>query len=357
MKPIQVSAIVPVFNQETRISACLESLLAQEDVDLEIICIDDGSADRTPELLKEFQQRDQRVVVIEQGNHGAGHSRNVGMAQARGEYVIFCDADDVIANPRAYARLYRAAKASDALIAAGSFSVREDDGDAVETEFSGLLRGYSFSEEGLVPYEEYQFDYGFTRFMFDRELLLREKIEFPEYKRYEDPVFLVKALVAAGSFYAIPDIVYECNVGHQKVVWDKGTSLDLLAGVGEILEISAEHGLWNLHSLALERMDVEYCGIFQLPVCDHEVLGALIKANSRIVWSEVEKAQRERDQYSEGVYLMRPLRIVFEDYQWRSAISKTKAFTVARFASAIPRKLSRFFGRSVREPSREEQCR
>ena len=89
-----MSVIVPVFNAELWIQDCLESLLNQTLVNIEIICINDGSKDGSLSILKTYEKRDKRIKIINQSNGGAAAARNTGIKIASGEYLAFVDADD-----------------------------------------------------------------------------------------------------------------------------------------------------------------------------------------------------------------------------------------------------------------------
>ena len=89
-----VSVVVPVFNAEKHLGQALDSLLAQTHGNLEVICVDDGSTDGTPQLLADYASRDDRVRVFNQENAGPGAARNRGIERARGDYLYFLDADD-----------------------------------------------------------------------------------------------------------------------------------------------------------------------------------------------------------------------------------------------------------------------
>lgn len=93
-KEVRVSVIIPAYNVEKYIEQCLESFLPEHDPSIEVICVDDGSTDRTLEILRSYESRDNRITVISQENAGAGAARNKGMQYARGEYLAFFDADD-----------------------------------------------------------------------------------------------------------------------------------------------------------------------------------------------------------------------------------------------------------------------
>lgn len=94
---IKVSVIVPVFNAEKYIRRCLDSLIHQTMKEIEIICIDDGSTDKSFQILSEYENLDHRIIVYQmKKNQGVAVSRNKGLNLARGKYVQFIDADDYI---------------------------------------------------------------------------------------------------------------------------------------------------------------------------------------------------------------------------------------------------------------------
>lgn len=91
---MDVSVVVPAYNAQETIRRCVESILGQEDVDLELIVVDDGSTDGTGALLDEMAAADSRLHVVHQKNRGRSAARNAGMDLARGTWIAFCDADD-----------------------------------------------------------------------------------------------------------------------------------------------------------------------------------------------------------------------------------------------------------------------
>lgn len=90
----KVSVIMAVYNVEMYLRQCMESVVNQTLQDIEIICVDDGSTDKSLSVLKEYESRDQRVRVYTQENNGAGAARNLGLKYAAGEYLSFLDSDD-----------------------------------------------------------------------------------------------------------------------------------------------------------------------------------------------------------------------------------------------------------------------
>lgn len=90
----KVSVIIPVYNAEAYLEQCLDSVTAQTLKEIEIICVDDGSQDRSLDILKEYQARDPRIQIICQKNAGAGAARNAGLKKAQGNCLSFLDSDD-----------------------------------------------------------------------------------------------------------------------------------------------------------------------------------------------------------------------------------------------------------------------
>ena len=104
MKPV-ISIIIPVYNVEQYLRKCLESVLNQSFTNIEIICIDDGSTDHCPEILDEYAQNDNRIIVIHKKNEGYGKAINYGISLACGDYIGIVESDDYIL-PEMYEVLY-----------------------------------------------------------------------------------------------------------------------------------------------------------------------------------------------------------------------------------------------------------
>lgn len=94
---IKVSVIIPVYNAEKYLRQCLDSVLSQSLRDMEIICVDDGSADGSRDILREYVKKDSRIsTVYNEANMHAGVCRNIGIEKASGDYLLFMDADDTM---------------------------------------------------------------------------------------------------------------------------------------------------------------------------------------------------------------------------------------------------------------------
>ena len=91
-----VSIIIPIYNAENNISKCIESILKQTYSNIEVLCINDGSKDNSKEILEKYQKEDERIIIINKENSGVSDTRNLGISHAKGDYVMFIDADDYI---------------------------------------------------------------------------------------------------------------------------------------------------------------------------------------------------------------------------------------------------------------------
>src|SRR5947199_10495205 len=90
-----ISVVMPVYNASRFLRAAIDSILGQTFGDFEFLCIDDGSTDESPAILREYAQRDQRIRIITKSNGGVTSALIAGVDEARGEFVARMDADDI----------------------------------------------------------------------------------------------------------------------------------------------------------------------------------------------------------------------------------------------------------------------
>lgn len=252
----KITVIVPVYNAELYLGQCLESILSQTVAELDVICVDDGSTDDSRVVLYGYAVKDKRIRIFEQKNRGAASARNRGIAEACGRYIAFIDADDYYPASDVLEKLYTAAEENGVNVSGGSFTSLEN--GAYVTEYPPDFAGYTFRRNGLVRFSDYQFDYGFHRFLYRADFLREKKLVFPEYARYQDPPFLARTLDAAGTFYALQEATYVYRVGHNTVEWNLNKTLGLISGIADNLEFSARKGYAKLHRLNWDRLNSDY---------------------------------------------------------------------------------------------------
>jgi len=126
IKPeIKVSVIMPIYNAGEYLGRAIGDVLGQTLREIELICVDDGSNDNSPEIIKHFELRDERITAISQSNAGPSVSRNKGLELAQGKYVIFLDADDMY-EPTLLESLYEAAERDNLDVAVTKFDIYDE---------------------------------------------------------------------------------------------------------------------------------------------------------------------------------------------------------------------------------------
>lgn len=132
-----VSVLVPTYNTERYLSQCLDSLEAQTLRNIEIVCINDGSTDGSLDIMRSYQEKDPRIVIIDKPNSGYGDSMNKGIARARGEYIGICEPDD-FSSPQMFSRLWRFAHRHRCDLVKCNYFEHDEGGDREMRPFDGL---------------------------------------------------------------------------------------------------------------------------------------------------------------------------------------------------------------------------
>ena len=128
----KVSILVPAYNAEQYLRPCLDSIVCQTLADIQVILINDGSKDDTLTIMQEYAARDSRLLIIDKPNTGYGHSMNVGLDKATGEYIGIVESDDYIL-PEMYKALYAIAREHDLdFIKSDFISFMEADGKRID---------------------------------------------------------------------------------------------------------------------------------------------------------------------------------------------------------------------------------
>lgn len=113
-----ISVVVPVYKVEKYLERCINSVLSQSYKDLEVILVDDGSPDKCGKICDEYAKKDDRVKVIHKENGGQSSARNIGIQEAKGQYISFIDSDDYL-EKNAYETLIKVATTTNADITEG----------------------------------------------------------------------------------------------------------------------------------------------------------------------------------------------------------------------------------------------
>lgn len=200
-----ISIIVPVYNVESFLPRCLDSLTGQTRRDVEVICVDDESPDNSLAILQRYAAQDERVRVVSQKNKRQGGARNTGFDLARGEWVAFVDSDDWV-DADYFERLAEAAERTGADIACAS--MRKEGGRVQK------WRAH-YTQEVATDNVQEKFalcncppDFYVTNKLYRRAKLVEAGLRFAEHVQYEDVEYLAHALVALGRMVCVPKTIY-----------------------------------------------------------------------------------------------------------------------------------------------------
>ena len=150
----KVSIIIPVYNQEKYLDKCINSVIRQSYDDLECILVDDGSTDNSPEICDKYEKKDDRIKVFHQPNSGVSKARNVGLANAKGEWITFADSDDYL-EQHAFQTYIDAAIKYQADVVRGGYFREYDDGhqeiisSATDMVFTDTCSFFSFMDDAI----------------------------------------------------------------------------------------------------------------------------------------------------------------------------------------------------------------
>ena len=208
---IKVSVIVPVYNAQDYLEQCIVSILAQTLQEIEVICVDDSSTDRSLEILKKYEKEDSRMRVLTQPNSGAGAARNRGLSQASGEYLSFLDADDFF-EPDMLELAYAKAKEDRAdMVVFKSDQYHTDSDQFVQV-------AWTLREKEIPPYTPFNHrqmtDNIFKVFvgwawdkLFSREFVEKHHLTFQEQRTSNDMLFVFSAVALAKRITIVPKVL------------------------------------------------------------------------------------------------------------------------------------------------------
>ena len=195
-----LSFVVPVYNAAQYLPECLDSLLAQDISDYEIICVNDGSRDASPEILRQYAAEHGNIRVINKENGGVVSARNAGLSAAQGDFIWFVDADDfLLPNILGFLKDKAAETACDRLIVGGyQFTDRLTDEEI------------ALSRQMKLPINSQWYDSVVWRSLLRREFLLENGLNFryPELTHGEDGLYMYEVGLCAPKSVEIKLALY-----------------------------------------------------------------------------------------------------------------------------------------------------
>lgn len=201
---MMLSLIIPIYNASSYISSTLKALLSSSSPSIEIILVDDGSTDASPSICDEYAAKDKRIRVLHEPHSGVAHSRQVGLETAKGEYILYVDADDQVESGM-MANMYQVAVTQKADMVICDYRELTYDGEVYRKQEPSALDGLAVLEDILSGKQ-----YGsLWNKMMRREWLLQTKASFPQgLTMREDLIFLSQCLPYASKIAYIPKAYY-----------------------------------------------------------------------------------------------------------------------------------------------------
>lgn len=239
----KISVIIPVYNAGKYLEECLECIQHSTFKDIEIICIDDGSTDCSPDILRQHQQEDSRIKIFRQENAGAGAARNLGIEKSSGKYLFFMDADDRCSYSLLEKACLLAEKEKADIVVFGFLRFNEVTGE--RKAFDGLSKnrlpfGYnSFSYHDVpqsicsivnpTPWNK----------LIRRDLIIKNNLRYMCLTTTNDITFCAMCVMAANKVAYLPDVLYFYRIGDSECITNKKRK-NLRNIVAAVLEVDKQ---------------------------------------------------------------------------------------------------------------------
>lgn len=266
----KISVIVPVYNVESYLADCLDSILKQSFMDIEVICINDGSSDGSLEILEKYAKKDSRIQIVSQENQGLSGARNTGIEYATGKYLCFVDSDDMLA-AGALQKIFDSFQKEDAdLICYNTSVLYESETLAMQDNKKDYFRR---KEEYLEPATGIEL---FEQMMGNEDFcvaawLLAVKIEWIRQKGirfengiiHEDNKYCIECYLNASIARYIPDELYIYRVRNDSIMTKKPSYhrlYSLVVNYRYLLSVLLSGQYMQNVNQCIEKFAMELCG-------------------------------------------------------------------------------------------------
>lgn len=294
MEDVMISIIIPVYNTEQYLEGCLNSALGQSFDAYEIIVVDDGSTDRSPEILKGYgKQYPNKVRLIRQENKGLGGARNTGIEHAKGRYLMFLDSDDCI-HIDALKKVYEYIEKTQCDVLVFDMICLDDAGNTVE-----VIRGCHHTADilSLDKYPQLLFEMpSVCNKVWNRNLFTQNNILFPEKVWYEDLRTSAKLYANAQKIVYMDDRLYIYKQRNSSIMHSKKSkrNLEITQAIDDIRSYFK-----NVHLLNKYRNEIEFMAIY------HVLISAIprVLSHQELILVLVDYMRRSYPNYTKNVYI------------------------------------------------------
>lgn len=254
MKPL-LTVVIPVYNVERYLKRCIESVLAQEWKDYEILLVDDGSTDHSPQICDDYVKDYDFISVIHKENGGLSEARNTGISHAKGEYVYFPDSDDWI-EPDTFIALAEALESQefDIISFNRDFVKGEEDAIVSEPEVTQVFEG----KDAFVQMLKHRYITGFANDkIYRKSLFVDNNILFPSRKYYEDLGTNYKLFLSAQKVYATNQKYYHYLIDNPDSItqsWNEKKFRDMFGFYKEMFYSDSVRSQLNQEELHISQL-------------------------------------------------------------------------------------------------------
>lgn len=210
---LQISIIVPVYNKEKYLRDCVDSILQQTYKDFELILVDDGSKDSSWNIIKEYADKDERVVPAHQENAGVSAARNAGLERAQGKWICFVDADDYLPKDGIQILVEYGEKSNADIINANATRVEGEKSYKIFNFKNEIVKGNIYPRlVHFAPWAQ----------LFKRSIIEEYHLRYIKGLAYsEDNVFILNYSLYASSIEFVNDSVYNYRINSDSAIQNK----------------------------------------------------------------------------------------------------------------------------------------
>ncbi len=210
---VHVSVVIPIYNVESYLTECLNSIVNQTLRNIEIICINDGSTDNSLDIIEEFAKKDRRMKVITQENAGHAVATNRGIDMARGKYLFLMDSDDTL-DLEALEKSFNAAEENNVdFVLFKAINYDDSTGEYYESEFYSMDMLANHVGDNIFNFDdvgELAFNMAVTPWtkLYNKKFIRRFGLHFPEGLIFEDNIFFWECLLSAKRIYFLKEFLF-----------------------------------------------------------------------------------------------------------------------------------------------------
>ena len=359
-KRIAVSVIVPVYNMEKYLPQCLDSLYRQTFTNFEVICINDGSTDKSAEIISKYAAEKTNILVVEQENAGLSVARNVGIKKAKGKYICFLDSDDKM-HEKALETLYNKAEKQhlDILFSSADIffekkTIEEEQKDFTHDKY--VRKGkYDSALNGkdLIVKMHKNDDYIVSACLLitRRQFLLENNIYFYDGILHEDNLFVFTALINAKKANVMNEITYHRRVRENSIMTVSKTYKNLYGYYITFLNVKK---IAEKTKFTVEQKNIVYKNILYSLIYHITNLYNILDEQQRNIF--IEKLTFDEKALFESIFANYIAMLNYENHVLNNEIKRINeakeneivalrssyAFKIGRIFTFIPRKLRNF---------------